>query len=246
MHAKPAAAGKFVLHDRSGGAQPFSASAPGARPNWLDIVARVAQGPITMPSYFDLGLIVVVLISALLAMLRGFTREVLAIASWGAAAVAAIYLYPLLVPYLKPYVSKDQVQVAIAAAIVFFVTLVVVSLVTIRLSDAILDSKVGALDRSLGFVFGAVRGLLLCVVAFIFFNWLVPEQKQPEWVRTARMKPMLQTSGDQLMGMLPDDPDGILNRLKAARNGAATDDAADPGKATVAPPSPATRTGNRT
>ena len=206
-----------------------------------------------MPSYFDLGLIVVVLISALLAMLRGFTREVLAIASWGAAAVAAIYFYPLLVPYIRPYVSKDQIQVAIAAAIVFFVTLIVVSLVTIRLSDAILDSKVGALDRSLGFVFGAVRGLLLCVVAFIFFNWLVPDQKQPEWVRNARMKPLLQTSGDQLMGMLPDDPDGILNRLKAARNGAATDDTTDPvakpapTPATPTPvPAPATRTGNRT
>jgi membrane protein required for colicin V production len=191
-----------------------------------------------MPSYFDLGLIVVVLISALLAMLRGFTREVLAIASWGAAAIAAIYLYPMLVPYIRPYVSKEQIQVAIAAALVFFVTLIIVSLITIRLSDAILDSKVGALDRSLGFVFGAVRGLLLCVVAFIFFNWLVPDQKQPEWVRNARMRPLLQTSGDQLMALLPDDPDGILNRLKAARNGAASDDAADPAKPAPAAPTP--------
>ena len=136
-----------------------------------------------MPSYLDLGLLGVVLISALLAMLRGFTREVLAIASWGAAAIAAIYLHPLLLPYVKPYISKDVVAMAVAAGIVFFVTLIVVSLVTVRLSDAILDSKVGALDRSLGFVFGAVRGLLLCVVAFVFFGWLVPDKSQPEWVQ---------------------------------------------------------------
>jgi len=167
-----------------------------------------------MPSYLDLGLLGVVLISALLALLRGFTREVLAIASWGAAAIAAIYLHPLLLPYVKPYISKDVVAMAVAAGIVFFVTLVVVSLVTVRLSDAILDSKVGALDRSLGFVFGAVRGLLLCVVAFVFFGWLVPDKSQPEWVRTARMKPILQATGDQLMAMLPDDPEGLLNRLK--------------------------------
>jgi membrane protein required for colicin V production len=167
-----------------------------------------------MPSYLDLGLLGVVLISALLAMLRGFTREVLAIASWGAAAIAAIYLHPLLLPYVKPYISKDVVAMAVAAGIVFFVTLVVVSLVTVRLSDAILDSKVGALDRSLGFVFGAVRGLLLCVVAFVFFGWLVPDKSQPEWVRTARMKPILQATGDQLMAMLPDDPEGVLNKLK--------------------------------
>jgi len=167
-----------------------------------------------MPSYLDLGLLGVVLISALLALLRGFTREVLAIVSCGAAAIAAIYLHPLLLPYVKPYISKDVVAMAVAAGIVFFVTLVVVSLVTVRLSDAILDSKVGALDRSLGFVFGAVRGLLLCVVAFVFFGWLVPDKSQPEWVRTARMKPILQATGDQLMAMLPDDPEGLLNKLK--------------------------------
>ena len=167
-----------------------------------------------MPSYLDLGLLAVVLVSALLAMLRGFTREVLAIASWGAAAIAAVYLHPLVLPYLKPYISKDVVAMAAAAGVVFFVTLVIVSLVTVRLSDAILDSKVGALDRSLGFVFGAVRGLLLCVVAFVFFGWLVPDKSQPEWVRTARMKPILQATGDQLMAMLPDDPEGLLNKLK--------------------------------
>ncbi len=129
-----------------------------------------------MPSYLDLGLIVVVLISAFLAMLRGFTREVLAIASWGARRVAAIYLHPLLLPYVKPYISKEPVGLAVSAAAVFFRDLIIVSLITIKLSDAILDSKVGALDRSLGFVFGAARGLLLCVIAFVFFSWLVPKK----------------------------------------------------------------------
>ena len=121
-----------------------------------------------MPSYLDLGLIVIILISALLAMLRGFTREVLAIASWGAAAIAAVYFYPLVLPYVKPYIQKDVVAMAASAAAVFFVTLILVSIITIKLSDAILDSKVGALDRSLGFLFGAARGLLLCVIAFVF------------------------------------------------------------------------------
>jgi membrane protein required for colicin V production len=192
-----------------------------------------------MPSYFDLGLIVVVLISAFLAMVRGFTREVLAIASWGAAAVAAIYLHPLALPYVKPYISKDVIALAVSAAGVFFATLIVVSLITIKFSDAILDSKVGALDRSLGFVFGAVRGLLLCVIAFVFFNWLVPEKTQPEWVKAARTRPLLQATGDQLMAMLPDDPEGILARLKqpkAAPNEEAAPDSDVEPKAAPLPP----------
>jgi len=177
-----------------------------------------------MPSYLDLGLIVVVLISAFLAMLRGFTREVLAIASWGAAALAAIYLHPLALPYVKPYIAKDVIALAVAAAAVFFVTLIAVSLITIKLSDAILDSRVGALDRSLGFLFGAVRGLLLCVIAFVFFNWLVPAQTQPGWVKTARVKPLLQATGDRLMAILPDDPEGLLNKLKKPKSAGASEE----------------------
>jgi membrane protein required for colicin V production len=195
-----------------------------------------------MPSYLDLGLIAVVLISAFLAMLRGFTREVLAIASWGAAAVAAIYLHPLVLPYVKPYIAKDVIALAVAAAAVFFVTLIAVSLITVKLSDAILDSKVGVLDRSLGFLFGAVRGLLLCVIAFVFFNWLVPAQTQPQWVKTARMRPLLQATGDQLMAVLPDDPEGLLNKLKKPKSAGASEETvpdtdqepkkAEPGKGT--------------
>ncbi len=103
-----------------------------------------------MLPYLDLGVIAIVLISAVLAMVRGFTREVLAIASWGAAAVAAIYFHPLVLPLVKPYISKDTIALAVAAAIVFFATLIIVSIITVKISDAILDSKVGPLDRSLG------------------------------------------------------------------------------------------------
>jgi membrane protein required for colicin V production len=183
-----------------------------------------------MPPWLDLGLIAVVLISAFLAMLRGFTREVLAIASWGAAAVAAFYFHPLVVPYIKTYVKADlneNVARGLAAAGVFVVTLIVVSLLTVKLSDAILDSKVGALDRSLGFLFGAVRGLLLCVIAFVFFNWLVPVQTQPEWVKNARMRPMLQATGDQLMAVLPlpDDLEVYFNKLKKPKAASPGEDA---------------------
>ena len=198
-----------------------------------------------MPSYLDLGVIAIILISAVLAMVRGFTREVLAIASWGAAAVAAIYFHPLVLPYVKPYISKDTVALAAAAALVFFATLIIVSIITVKVSDAILDSKVGPLDRSLGFVFGALRGLLLCVIAFAFFNWLVPEKAQPVWVKDAKIKPLLQSTGEELMAMLPDDPEGLLNKLKKAKPASEepvpdSDTSPTPGTPEPAPTAPAT------
>ena len=69
-----------------------------------------------MPSYLDLGVLGVVLISALLSMMRGFTREVLAIGSWAAAAAAAYYFYPYVQHYLDPYIHKATIAQAAAAS----------------------------------------------------------------------------------------------------------------------------------
>ena len=61
----------------------------------------------------------------------------------------------------------------------FLGTLLIVSIITVRISDMILDSRIGALDRSLGFLFGLGRGLIIVVVAYLFFDWLVPQKSQP-------------------------------------------------------------------
>lgn len=169
-----------------------------------------------MPSYLDLAVLGIVLFSALLATLRGFTREVLAIVAWvGAAAVAYIeFKSPHFLGYIKPYISKEVVAQAVDAAAVFFVALFLITIVTVKLSDVILDSKIGALDRTLGFVFGAARGFLIAVVLFIFYSWLVPENNQPFWVKTARGKPVLEAVGDSLRDMVPQDAEAFINELK--------------------------------
>ena len=166
-----------------------------------------------MASYLDLGLIIVVLMSALLSMLRGFTREVLAIGSWAAASVAAYLLHPLALPFVKQYVSNEKGALAIAAASIFLMTLVVVSIITVKVSDLILDSRIGALDRSLGFLFGAARGFLLCAIAFVFFAFLVPEKSFPTWVTTSKTRAWLEATGGALEAMLPENLDQSLSKL---------------------------------
>ena len=127
-------------------------------------------------SILDLAVIGVVLISALLAAVRGFTREVLAIFAWVAAAAAAWFLHPLLLPIVKQHISNPTVALAAALGGIFIVTLIVVSIITVKVSDLILDSRIGAIDRTLGFVFGAGRGLLICVIGWVFLAWLVQGQ----------------------------------------------------------------------
>jgi membrane protein required for colicin V production len=161
--------------------------------------------PITL---LDGILVVIMLISALLAMIRGFVREVLSIAAWIAAAAAAFFFYDDVLPLAQQYIDRREIAVAASAGGIFLLTLMVVSFITMRISDFVLDSRIGALDRTLGFVFGAARGLLLVVVGMLFFNWFMPnEEAQPGWVAEAKSKPLLNAIGGRLMAALPEDPE---------------------------------------
>ena len=168
--------------------------------------------PITL---LDIIVLSVMLLSGLLAMIRGFMREILSIAAWASAAIATIYAFPRLLPQAKAYFNNDTIAAIAVIAGVFIGTLVVATIITSKISDMVLDSRIGALDRTLGFLFGLGRGLLIVVVAFLFFAWLVPDKQQPDWVRTAKSLSVLQSTGNWLMSMLPDDPETtILKRLK--------------------------------
>lgn len=160
--------------------------------------------------------IVVMLISALLAMIRGFVREVLSIAAWVAAAVAAFLLYDKVLPFVQPHISQKQLALVASAGGIFVITLIIVSFITMRISDYVLDSRIGPLDRTLGFVFGAARGLLLVVVGMLFFNWFIHDQaSQPAWVSQAKSRPLLNALGAKLMAALPEDPEKqILDQFR--------------------------------
>jgi len=164
----------------------------------------------------DILLLVVMLISALLAMVRGFMREILSIVSWAAAAFVTLYLYKRLVPVAKQYTNYSDLVVTIAViAVLFLGTLLVVSMLTIKISDAVLDSRVGALDRTLGFLFGLARGLIVVVAAYAFFDWLAPERSHPAWIKNAKSLVVIKNSKDWLISLLPEDLDKYFKKLKA-------------------------------
>lgn len=175
----------------------------------------------------DIALIGFMLISALLAMMRGFTREVLTIVAWGAAATVALIAFldyrAMAHEYIQPKLVADVALIGGS----FFVVLIITSFISMKLSDFILDSKVGAVDRTLGFAFGALRGLLIAVIAFQFYTKLgADEEKQPNWIKTASLKPLLLSTGDQLFALLPEDLEKMI--IKPTEQGTEPEAAATP------------------
>src|SRR5262249_6107616 len=140
---------------------------------------------------------------------------ILSIAAWVIAAGGTLYCYAKLLPFAKSYFNNDIIAAGGGGGGPFFGPILVVSRITVRVFGMGLGRRIRALDRTLGFLFGLARGLVIVVIAFLFFAWLVPDRSQPDWVRSAKSRVVLQGTGDWLMSMLPDDPEStILKRLK--------------------------------
>jgi membrane protein required for colicin V production len=146
----------------------------------------------------DIALGAVMLISGLMAIMRGLSREVLSLVAWGAAAVAAFYaifsepVRKQATDLLKPYIGENDVVVTIAVAgAVFLVVLIVLSIIGAKISDALLETGAGPIDRTLGFFYGLARGLVLMMAVFIFYVWLVPRDKIDNAVRDAMTLPLV-------------------------------------------------------
>ena len=119
----------------------------------------------------------VVIISALLAYSRGLVREVMAIAGWVAAAVLAFLFAPTVepmvreIPVVGEFVAEScELSMIGGFAIVFAISLIVVSLFTPLFSSIVQRSAAGGVDQGLGFLFGVARGILLVALALFVYD----------------------------------------------------------------------------
>jgi membrane protein required for colicin V production len=140
----------------------------------------------------DLAVVGIILISAVLAFARGFVHEVLSMAAWVGAALAAIFGLPYVRPVARELISLPLLADIAAGGAIFIVTLLILSLITRAISKQVQGSALNAVDRSLGFLFGLLRGALLVSLAYIPIAWLVGPGTQPEWLRDSRTRPLVE------------------------------------------------------
>lgn len=184
--------------------------------------------------WFDIAVLAVLAVSGLLALVRGFVREVLSIASWVGAAAAALFLYPELAPHLEGLfgvIEPGPVANIAAGGVILLVSLIVFSLLAGLIADRVQDSALGPIDRTLGLVFGLVRGAALLCVAYIAAAWLHPPERWPAWAVEARTRPALEAGGGWIVRQLPP---GLLPAPPRSTPAAPSADAL------MRPPAPAT------
>lgn len=129
---------------------------------------------------FDYGVLLVIGFSVLLSVMRGAVREILALISWVVAFVVANVYGSKLAPYLPNAIPNDSLKLLAAYIVLFLVTLLLMSLITIALSELIKKIGLGVMDRGMGAVFGLVRGYLI-VTTLVLLAGLTALPQHPAW-----------------------------------------------------------------
>jgi membrane protein required for colicin V production len=154
-------------------------------------------------TWIDAAALLIVILSAVFSMVRGFVREVLGVGAWVGAAFCAVKFYPLVLPEISSVLPMKNLVVYASMGVVFIVVLIVLSLISGLIGGLVRDSALSGLDRSLGLVFGAVRGGLIICLAYIALSVGVDEADWPAPVVNARFLPVAYQGASALVRLLP-------------------------------------------
>jgi membrane protein required for colicin V production len=154
-------------------------------------------------TWFDYGVLLVIGVSALVAVIRGFVREVLSLLSWVAAFVAASTFAGKVAPLLPLAIPNDSLRMLAAFLLVFGATLLAMVVVTLAIVELVRVVGLGFVDRVLGLAFGLARGLLIVVTAVLLAGLTrLPEDRG--W-REAMLSQPLEVLALVVLPWLPDE-----------------------------------------
>lgn len=155
-------------------------------------------------NWVDAVIILLLVCSALLALLRGFVREVLGIAAWIGAGFFAAWAFPFVKDRFHEWIKTPDMADAAAFGALYIAALILLSVVASIIGRLVRSAGLGGVDSTLGVVFGLLRGAALVVAAYILVGWAVPDVDHwPAPMREARLLPFAYEGAVWSVGFLP-------------------------------------------
>jgi membrane protein required for colicin V production len=151
----------------------------------------------------DIGVIAVIGLSAVFAFARGFVREALSIVAWVGAGFVTLYGFTTVYAMVDPMVHNPLLSQLIAGFGLFVASLIVLTIFTGIAARAVRSTGLSPIDRTLGFVFGIMRGAFIVSLAYLLVETVQPNDRPP-WLRDAKSVPYLQQGADMLRNFLPE------------------------------------------
>ena len=155
---------------------------------------------------FDIAVLILVGLGAITGFMRGFVQEVFALAAWVLALVAIHNLHTPLSAALMQYVGTESGASVLAFAILLLVPYAIVKLLSDRLGTASRNSVLGPIDRVIGFGFGAIKGIVITVLAFsvlvLGYDTIWGAGGRPQWITQSRAYPLVNSASEALVKMI--------------------------------------------
>jgi len=152
-------------------------------------------------TWFDYAVLAIVGISVLLSIIHGFVRELLALASWIVAFLAAQNYAADVAPLLPAALTSGSLRLLAAFLAIFLAVLLAMTLAASLLSRLFRRAGLGPGDRALGALFGLVRGFAI-VMVLVLLAGLTALPRQPVW-RDAMFSAPLEALANTVKVWLP-------------------------------------------
>lgn len=156
---------------------------------------------------FDLLVAAVLVASGVFAFRRGLIKEILALGTWVLAAVFTFSFYPMARPFFNEHIKNAMLADAATAVGLFCLAIVTLVPLGDYLTGLVKSPTLSSIDRSLGFVFGIVRGFVIMCLLYLATTFIWPEgtDMQPSWLAGARTKPALAYGVDMIKSLVPEN-----------------------------------------
>lgn len=174
---------------------------------------------------FDMVVLAVLGLSAIIAFFRGFVREVLSLGAWIGAVIITMYTFSDVAEYIKPHINNDGIASGIAGMVTFMASLIGISIINAFLMKFLkTGSEVGIIDNALGLIFGVARGLLLVSIGFYVMSFFFGDE-YPEWMQGSKTQPYVEEVAGWIAQLAPEwlgDTEG-KSKLKPKEDGPISD-----------------------
>lgn len=165
--------------------------------------------------WVDGGLIFIVVLSCIIGFIRGFTREFLGLLSWGGSLFGALYLYPYGLSFIHKYIQSLIVAGLVSGVFIFCLFFFCLSILSKGISTKVKSSVLSGFDRTLGLLFGILRGWLFLGIVFIGGSFFLPFSQWPQATKQGKIVPLSALSAQFILESLPKS----LPRLVSLRDG---------------------------
>lgn len=153
----------------------------------------------------DVVFLIIVGISALVGIARGMTKEILSIIGWVLAAAALFYLVPIIEPIAQTYIASKMMANIVAGLAVLILFSIIWVLTVDKISTVIRSSALSSVDRILGFVFGAARGILIVILITLMITTIIPEESKKGTFAESQYFQLAKDNIEPVVSMVPDE-----------------------------------------